>query len=237
MTVTLPESEPMTGELATYTVAPVTCERERTATEAILNLASDRIKVIEGKFAPAKAAAHAAHKTVCALENEAKAPYVAIKDGAGRELTTFIRIERARIAEEERKAREEKEREAARQREIEAENMKAAKEAEASGDAETALEFVQEAAVAAMQATAAETAPIAVEPVAKGDAVVRTIWKAEVSDIKALCRAVADGTVPSSYVEANISALNAAARAGRAEARIPGVRVFEDIKVGAKARR
>lgn len=51
------------------------------------------------------------------------------------------------------------------------------------------------------------------------------LWSAEVYDIQALARAVADGTVPEAYLTANQVALNKVASALKAEdIKIPGVR-------------
>lgn len=51
----------------------------------------------------------------------------------------------------------------------------------------------------------------------------RLVWSAQVTDIKLLCAAVADGSQPSRYVEANMAALNQAVKAAKDETKIPGV--------------
>jgi hypothetical protein len=49
-------------------------------------------------------------------------------------------------------------------------------------------------------------------------------WEAEVTDMRALARAVADGTAPVTFLAANLSAINAAARQKVAPMReCPGV--------------
>jgi hypothetical protein len=61
-------------------------------------------------------------------------------------------------------------------------------------------------------------------------------YKAEVTSIALLCRAVAEGKVPASYVEANMTALNARARADKAGMSVPGVRAVEDFQTGQRGR-
>ena len=56
----------------------------------------------------------------------------------------------------------------------------------------------------------------------------RVNWKAELVDIKALCKAVADGTWPVNLVAANMPALNQMARAAKNNLNIPGVRAISE---------
>lgn len=60
----------------------------------------------------------------------------------------------------------------------------------------------------------------------------RENWKAEVTDIRALCRAVAEGSAPEHFVEANLTPLNLKARAEKQAMNVPGVRaVMERVGV------
>jgi hypothetical protein len=59
----------------------------------------------------------------------------------------------------------------------------------------------------------------------------RINYRAEVTDIRALCRAVADGKVSPLLVEANLSALNKLASAEKETLNIPGVRVIRDTGI------
>ena len=54
----------------------------------------------------------------------------------------------------------------------------------------------------------------------------REVWSAEVTDIKALCRAVADGKASTECVMANMPVLNRMASALKATMNIPGVRAY-----------
>ena len=56
----------------------------------------------------------------------------------------------------------------------------------------------------------------------KGLAITRT-WSAKVTNLRLLAKAVADGTVPESYILPNTVALNGRARSDKSEMRIPGV--------------
>jgi hypothetical protein len=64
----------------------------------------------------------------------------------------------------------------------------------------------------------------------------RVTYRAEVTDIRMLCRAVADGKVSPLLVEANQSALNKLASAERETLNIPGVRVIRDTGITTRRR-
>jgi hypothetical protein len=64
----------------------------------------------------------------------------------------------------------------------------------------------------------------------------REVWRADVTDIKTLCRAIADGSQPSSLVTANMTALNGIARSLKSQARVPGVRFVSEKTVAAGGR-
>ena len=61
-------------------------------------------------------------------------------------------------------------------------------------------------------------------------------WHAEVTDIKALCRAVGEGKASVEFVQANLVALNALARAMKSTLNISGVRAVAETSVAARAR-
>ena len=64
----------------------------------------------------------------------------------------------------------------------------------------------------------------------------RDNWKCRVTDIKALCRAVANGKVPPTYVVANESVLNARAKADRQTLNIPGCVPYNDPVIAGRSR-
>lgn len=115
------------------------------------------------------------------------------------------RVRQAKAAEAARKADEEKKR-------LEAQAAEQAK----AGNKETAHAIQQAALFVA-------PVPVAAAPKIAGETH-QERWHAEVDDIRALARAVADGTVPTAYIEAVMPALNAQARALKSEMAIPGVR-------------
>ncbi len=57
----------------------------------------------------------------------------------------------------------------------------------------------------------------------------RTTWKAEVTNLRELVEAVADGRADIEFLQADMSSLNAAAKAQRGAALIPGVRIYEEV--------
>lgn len=129
-------------------------------------------------------------------------------------------------AEQERIAREQAE--AARAAETEAE----IEQAEAAGAP------VEEVQAIISQAEMRPTPRPVVAPTfvkAKGVSTVM-VYAAEVFDIKALCRAVADGKVSSEMVQPNMTALNGMARALKSTMQIPGVRCIETPSVRAGGR-
>jgi hypothetical protein len=64
----------------------------------------------------------------------------------------------------------------------------------------------------------------------------RTTWHAEVTDIKALCRAIADGTQPATLVTANMTVLNGLARSLKNALTVPGVRAVPDRGTAVRTR-
>jgi hypothetical protein len=96
-----------------------------------------------------------------------------------------------------------------------------AQRARDKGQSEKAAEFNERAAMV--------VAPIVQQEVPKVSGISRRQnWHAEVTDMRALVRAVADGDVPLAALEANRTFLNGQARALRAELRYPGVRAVPE---------
>lgn len=92
----------------------------------------------------------------------------------------------------------------------------AAAEERAKGNAETAHSLAAAAEFVA-------PVPVVQAPKFAGETK-REIWRAEVVDMVALCRAVADGLVDAANVEPNLPVLNKQASALKAALNIPGVR-------------
>ncbi|MBO9539657.1 hypothetical protein J7643_03595 [bacterium] len=79
----------------------------------------------------------------------------------------------------------------------------------------------------------AATVPTYVAPPPKAAGVsMAKHWTYDIEDIRVLARALADGTVPESYLQVNSGALQAAIRNGARE--IPGLRIFQEGRVVAR---
>ncbi len=114
----------------------------------------------------------------------------------------------------------------------EALRLERAAEAERTGgDVDAALntpviEVPEVAPIEAYIAPPAPVAPVVAAPTfeaAKGLGI-RQTWGAEVTSIRLLCAAVANGEVPEFYIQANLVALNARARSDQSMMKVPGVR-------------
>lgn len=151
-------------------------------------------KNIKACFADPKKKAAEAHKAICALENELLAKASAPENAIRQKMEAFHEAEQKRLAAERERQRQKAE-EAAR----------LAAEAEAAGDTETAMEAVALAAITESTVTAA--------PKAAGVSM-REVWEAVVTD---------KSKVPLEYMEVNMSALNAIAKATKGILNIPGV--------------
>jgi len=211
----------------------ITITNAETYTQAAnfkITLAGWRKKIVD-EFGPMKEAAHKAHKAITAKEGEYLKPITeaeaTLKTAIMKwqdEQERLRRIEQARLEAEARAA-------------AEADRKRREEEAAAIRKAEE--EAALNAAIAAGQDDVAELPPVEayIEPVAyvpppiaaptyeavKGLGITRR-WGAEVTDIKKLCRAVADGVVPETYVLPNQVALNQRAQADKQAMMIPGVR-------------
>jgi hypothetical protein len=193
------------------------------AAEKLLTVAAMRREIVE-YHAPLKQKAHEAHKAICNAEASMLAP-VAEAEKILKQGIAAYQIEQRRIQEEqERLARQ-----AAEQARLEA--LEASIEAaEAEG---ASVEEVQAIIEQPMVTPAVRVAPT-IQHVA-GVSAAKT-YRAEVINIRELCKAVAMGQCSEAYVTANMPALNGVARSTRGSIRIPGVRIVEDATVRAGRR-
>lgn len=138
----------------------------------------------------------------------------------------------ARKEEAERRAQEELVR-------AEAQKLEQAKaEAEASGDTEKAEELEQQAMEANHAADSITYyAPVAAPTKTVKGASIRKNWKAEVTDLMALVKAVAEGKASIELLSADMKAINKRAKALEAEFKVPGIRVYNESVVAAKRSR
>ena len=130
----------------------------------------------------------------------------------GSKSATWMRAEQAKAADEKRK--------------VEAELRRQAEEAQIR-----AAESLQHEGLFAAADEVLEAAPVisrvVVDTPARADGVsYRDVWSVEVSCLMDLVKAVAAGTVPLAYIQANESALGSWARATKGTESIPGVKVL-----------
>lgn len=155
-----------------------------------------------------------------------------------REAEEKARLERLQAAalaraEEERLRRE---REEERERLLEQAEREGAPAEEIKALAEAPLEVENAGLADAIASEPLRVEPVRVAPTYQRPAgiVSRETWSAKVWSIRELCKAVGDGRLPESYVSANMTALNARARADRHLLNIPGVRAISDTSVSAR---
>ena len=130
--------------------------------------------------------------------------------------------------EQERLRREEQARlEAIARKAEEDRRLQEAIEAEAAMKAQGASQEEVAQETAAILETPVSVAPVVLPkatPKLQGGPVYREVWSAEITDIKSLCRAVAEGRASTEFVMGNMPALNKMATALKQTMNIPGVR-------------
>lgn len=187
-----------------------------------LQLIKGMTKEIKDFFAPLKEKAFAAHRALTAAENDKLAPLVEAERFAKGAMTTWqleqeaaARVEQRRLEEEARKRAEE-------------EKLLDAIDAEAAGETEAAERILAEPLLAPV----VRIAP----PVPQVSGIsMRETWSADVFDLKALVRAVADGKVPMRALVVDTVFLNGQARALKGDLNYPGVRAVSKRSVASSA--
>lgn len=211
----------------------------------------DMIKEVKDTFDPICEAANRAHKEATGKRAKFLDPLTAAQKSVKQIMSAYdAEQERIRRAEEERLRKIEEERIAA-ERKAEQERLEAerkaeedrllaeAEAAEQRGDTETA-EALTNAAVESSEQINEVIASVAAEPIyvppvvvpktvpkMQGGPVYRTVWNAEVTDLKALCMAVATGKVSINAILPNETFLRQQAISLRNTMNIPGVRAYE----------
>ena len=183
------------------------------------------------KFDPIRAKAHEAYQEALKLNKEILGPVdEAIKVADGEIARDHQEQERIRLEQQRRlrEAEEARAREEARLQQEELDRQHALQiEAELEAlPVETPREVVAEICERAAPEVMPIYAPTPVVPrteQATGISV-RMAWSAEITDLRRLCKEIAEGRQPTSLVEANMSALNRMASALKEGFSIPGVR-------------
>ena len=204
-------------------------ETEQTAW-AVVNAIGELKKRIQADFAPAKAAAHAAHKAVCDQESGhldgLKRPDQIVRG----KLSAWEGEKRRRQAEAERIAREKAMAEAKAaaeeqaRKEAEERQLQEAVEAETKGDAEKAETILNTPIEVAPVEVPAEAVPIPFVPPAPkvdGAGAMVEVWHFEV---------VSPADVPREYLTVNEVALGIVVKGLKGHTNIPGVRVWSTLE-------
>jgi hypothetical protein len=200
----------------------VDLESLKRGNELLLNIKDIR-KQIADTFDPLAAKAHEAHKAILAEKKKAEAPLIEAEGIVKPAIARFM-------AEEERKRREEEARlaEIAR-KQAEEMALAAAIEAEEAGAPPEEVDAI--AAAPVFVPTVAPPPPPKLSGVS-----IRKVVKFEVTDLRALVKAVAAGQVPIEALQPNDVVIGAQARSLRGSLRWPGVRVWEEDSVAAGRR-
>ena len=184
----------------------------------------DRLKKIDEKTDPMKAKTWEAHQATLAFIKEAKTPYLNAEVFFKKEIGRYLTDEEIK-----RKAEEDRLRLIAQKAEEER-RLQEAIQAEAEGSPEEAEAILNEE-------PAFIPPPILPKTVQTGSGIsMRTAWSCEVTDLKALVQAVANGKVPLMAIQANTVFLGQQARSLQSEMKYPGVRVYSSNTIAAGRR-
>lgn len=202
-------------------VAVLNAETFQLAGELLTGIKTLR-KEIDDTTRPVIDAAHRAHKAACDQKRKLEAPLIEAETILKTAMAAYQREEEARRRKEEARLRE-----LARKAEEEA-RLAEAERLEAEGEKELAAQVLDLPPVVA--------APVLPPPPKVDGIATRKLWRAEVLDLRALCRGVADGTVPANLVQPNQAALNQMAVALKETFALPGCRAVVETTIAAGRR-
>jgi hypothetical protein len=171
----------------------------------------DMMDKIDETFNPLIEAAHRSHKAALAKKAEFYNPLKEARTNIKKLMSDYDQKQERLRQEEQRRL------EVEARRQEEERRLQDAILAEELGETEEASAILEEPV---------QVAPVIVPkatPKRPGGPVYREVWSAQVTDIKALCKAVADGRVSKECVQANMPALNKMATALKRTMNIPGV--------------
>jgi len=195
-------------------------------------------KKIEDTFSPIISAAHRTHQEAIAQRKKIEEPLIVAERYLNGQVTSYHQeIEKKRREEEEIARQEAVKAEMARRKAEEDDRIRQAAELEAAGATEEAEALVNETVEENQKPIEVYIPPPPTPKVELEGATVKTYWQAEVTDLRALCRAVADGKAAIACVEPNMTVLNAQARALKKEMAIPGVRAVSTSSMASTGKR
>jgi hypothetical protein len=195
-------------------------------------------KKISQTFDPIIQKAHEAHKEALNQKAIIEAPLVTAERYLNGQVTAYHQeIEKKRREEEEIARQEAVKAEMARRKAEEDERTRQAAELEAAGATEEAEALVAETVEESQKPIEVYVPPVATPKAELEGATVKVYWSAEVTNLRDLCRAVADGKAPIACVEPNMTVLNAQARALKKEMAIPGIRAVSTSSMASTGKR
>ena len=194
-------------------------EQSLSAQEILKDIKGRRNRIAEF-FAPMKSKAHAAWKEICTAESDVDKPLASAESTIKNKVIAYAnevewkRQEEARLAEAKRLEEER------RQRERIEEQARKAAEAGKTEKAEALLEKAQNVVV---QPTFVAQAPA---PKVEGSSIRKT-WKGSCSSLLDICRAISEGKLPVTMVEADPAMMNAYAKMHKTAGVFHGIEVKE----------
>jgi len=207
------------------------------ANEFFLTIKALRAK-IAATFDPIIKKAHAAHKEALDQKAIIEAPLVTAEKYLNGQVTAYHQeVEKKRREEQEILRQEAVKAEMARRKAEEDERTRQAAELEAAGATEEAEALVVETVEESQKPIEVYVSPVATPKAELEGATVKTYWLAEVTNLRDLCHAVADGKAPLACIEPNMTVLNAQARALKKEMAIPGVRAVSTSSMASTGKR
>ena len=183
----------------------------------VVGMVGELRKKIAEVFDPIINAAHLTHKKAIEKKTQFDGPLKILEGALKRQIGDW------KLAEDRKRETERLQREAEARKQHEDLVVAVAAEVEKSDGSAAAEEILKEAD---------NVPPVVMEKQIIADVTIRAVWKAEVTDLRALVKAVAEGKAPLAAIEANLSFLNKQAGSLKAEMAYPGVRVYEDRQVG-----
>jgi type I site-specific restriction endonuclease len=221
------ELNPIVHDIAafgdTIEAIDITSEEELADVGDLVKMLNGRRRKIEDKRTSLVAPLNKVVKDINELFKAPRDRIDQIVQAAKKHMNNFARAQQAIADAKARREREEAQKERDEAARL-AESMK-----KMSGDAgeETAAVVVEQAEKRVEKAAA--PAKVAVSRGRESAVSVQKTWAAQVTDIRKLALAVAEGRLPVTMIEPNMRALVAAARAGGVEKEVDGVRYFQKV--------
>jgi len=195
-------------------------------------------KEVDSTFDPIIKKSHEAHKEALNQKAKYEAPLLMAEKYLNGQVTAYHQEIEKKRREEAELARQKAIKEEMERRKAEEEaRIAQAAELEAVGATEEANSLIQEAVDDTQKPLEVYVPPPTTQKVELEGASIKTYWQAEVTDLRALCRAVADGKTAIACVEPNMTVLNAQARALKKEMAIPGVRAVPTSSMASTGKR